>query len=174
MIQGFTRCAPNTPYTLPFSILVSETVLHPRHRTISPGLFGPVHQIRLAAPFTSTVLRPRFQLCSPSPSPQPFSILVPGTVHHPRHLNRSPSPFTELFHRNYSALFIRFVSQPRSPQPSSVHVFSSVLRSRLRNCSPFSFSALFTGFVSVTVLHSRFQPPSFFDVTKKSAKKRYL
>ena len=159
MIQYFTRCAPNTPYTLPFSV--------PVHRTISPGLFGPVHQIRLAAPFTSTVLRPRFQLCSPSPSPQPFSILVPGTVHHPRHLNRSPSPFTELFHRNYSALFIRFVSQPRSPQPSSVHVFSSVLRprhlnrppSRLRYRPPSSSPS-----PSSILVFSR---PVFLDVTKK-------
>ena len=40
-----------------FSILVSGTV--PVHRTISPGLFGPVHHIRLAAPFTSTVLLSR-------------------------------------------------------------------------------------------------------------------
>lgn len=155
----------------------------------------------------------------------------------PRTRYRSPFPFTELFHRDYSALFIRFVSQPRSPQPSSVHVFSSVLRPRLRNRSPSlsplpfsilvfspvhrirhrnrpsssslepssvpspsfvlhprhrsrspsrlryrppsSFSALFTGFashsrspsssplpsfilVSGTVLHPRFQPPSFF------------
>lgn len=31
----------------------------PVHRTISPGLFGPVHHIRLAAPFTSTVLLSR-------------------------------------------------------------------------------------------------------------------
>ena len=153
MLQGFTRRASNATYTSPFSV--------PVHRTISPGLFGPVHQIRLAAPFTSTVLRPRFQLCSPDSSPELFSILVPGTVHHPRHLNRSPSPFTELFHRNYSALFIRFVSQSRSPQPSSVHVFSSVLRPRLLNHSPSSSpppsSILVSGTVlrpvSVTVLH---------------------
>lgn len=100
---------------------------------------------------------------------------------------RSPFPFTELFHRDYSALFIRFVSQPRSPQSSSVHVFSSVhhprhlnhppssspkpssvpspyfvLHPRLRNRPSSSFSALFTGFVSVTVLHPCLQnrPPS--------------
>ena len=129
---------------------------------------------------------------------------------------RSPFPFTELFHRDYSALFIRFVSQSRSPQPSSVHVFSSVLRPRLLNHSPSSspspssilgFSSVhrirlrnrspsrlppsFSILVSGTVLHSRFQPcspdsspkpfsilvfsrPVFLDVTKKSAKKRYL
>lgn len=75
-------------------------------------------------------------LRSPSSSPEPF-------------------PFTELFHRDYSALFIIFVSQPRSPQPFSVHVFSSVLHPRLRNRSPSTFSALFTGFVSGTVLSPR-------------------
>lgn len=154
MLQGFTRCAPNTTYTLPFSILVSETVLHPRPRNHPPSPSPSPSSILV----TGTVLRsPFFVLRSrnrpPSSSPLPFSILVPGTVHHPRHLNRSPSPFTELFHRNYSALFIRFVSQPRLPQPSSVHVFSSVHRIRLP--SPSSI-------------------PVFFDVTKKSAKNRYL
>ncbi len=172
VLQGFTWCASNTPYTSPFSILVSGTVLHPRHRTISPGLFGSVHQIRLAAPFTSTVLRPRFQLCSPSPSPQPFSILVTSIILHPRHLNHSPSsspePFsilvTELFHRDYSALFIRFVSQPRSPQPSSVHVFSSVLRLRHLNHSPSSSPQSFSILVTSTILHPRHlnRPPSSF------------
>ena len=85
----------------PSSVLVSVTILHPRprncpsssspepfsipvHRTISPELFRPVHQIRLAAPFTSTVLRPCFQLCSPFPSPLPSSILVTVAVLHPR------------------------------------------------------------------------------------------
>ena len=133
MPQGFTWCTPNTPYTLQSSIPVAGTVLHlrfqpcspqpssiPVHRTISPGLFGPVHQIRLAAPFTSTVLRPRFQLCSPDSSPELFSILVPGTVHHPRHLNRSPSP---------------------SPQPFSILVSATVLHPRLRYRSPSQFSA---------------------------------
>ena len=115
-------------------------------------------------------LTPRARRRSQSSSPEPFSILV-----------------TELFHRDYSALFIRFVSQPRSPQPSSVHVFSSVLRPRHLNHPPSSspepssvpfplpsfiivsllrppssFSALFTGFVSGTVLHPRHlnHPPS--------------
>lgn len=83
----------------------------------------------------------------------------------PRTRYRSPFPFTELFHRDYSALFIRFVSQPRSPQPSSVHVFSSVLRPRLRNRSPslspkpssVPVSGTLLRPVSVTVLHPRFQ-----------------
>lgn len=63
---------------------------------------------------------------SPSSSPEPFYIFVFSPVH----LNRPPSPFTELFHRDYSALFIRFVSQPRSPQPFYVPVSSIVLRPR--------------------------------------------
>ena len=52
-----------------FRVSVSETVLHPR----SPNYFtGTI----LAAPFTSTILRPRFQLCSLSPSPEPSSVHV--------------------------------------------------------------------------------------------------
>ena len=131
-------------------------------------------------------LVPRTRRRPPSPSPEASSILV-----------------TELFHRDYSALFIRFVSQPRSPslspKPSSVHVFSSVLRPRL--AAPFSILVSATVLrpvsvtvlhpclrnrppslspkpsfilVSVTVLHPRFQPPCFLDVTKKIAKNRYL
>ena len=72
----------------------------------------------------------------------------------PRTRYRSPFPFIELFHRDYSALFIRFVSQPRSPQSSSVHVFSSVLRPRLLNNSPSSSPLPF----SILVSHPR--PPS--------------
>ena len=123
MLQGFTRCTPNATYTLPFSV--------PVHRTISPGLFGPVHQIRLAAPFTSIVLRPRFQLCSPSSSPEPSSLLVSETVLHPR---------------------FQLCSPESSPLPSSVPSPSFVLHPRLRNRPSSSFSALFTGFVSGTVL----------------------
>ena len=73
----------------------------------------------------------------------------------PRTRYRSPFPFTELFHRDYSALFIRFVSQPRSPQPSSVLVFSSVLRPRLLNHSPSSSPEPSSVLVSVTILHPR-------------------
>ena len=109
MLQGFTRCTPNATYTLPFSV--------PVHRTISPGLFGPVHQIRLAAPFTSIVLRPRFQLCSPSSSPEPSSLLVSETVLHPR---------------------FQLCSPESSTLPSSVPSPSFVLHPRLRNCSPSS------------------------------------
>ena len=111
----------------------------------------------------------------------------------PRTRYRPPFPFTELFHRDYSALFIRFVSQPRSPQPSSVPSPYFVLHPRLRNRPPSpsplpssvlvsgtilhprhlnhppsSFSALFTGFVSVAVLHSRFQPPCFLGMLLKT------
>lgn len=53
-------------------------------------------------------------LRSPSSSPEPF-------------------PFTELFHRDYSALFIIFVSQPRSPQPFSFPVH---LPNRIVTLSP--------------------------------------
>lgn len=73
----------------------------------------------------------------------------------PRTRHRSPFPFTELFHRDYSALFIRFVSQPRSPQPSSVLVFSSVLRPRLLNHSPSSSPEPSSVLVSGTILHPR-------------------
>ena len=97
----------------------------PVHRTISPELFRPVHQIRLAAPFTSTVLRPCFQLCSPFPSPLPSSILVPVTVLHSRLRNRPPSR-------------LRYRPSSSSPKPSSVHVFSSVLRPRHLNHPPSS------------------------------------
>ena len=148
MIQGFTRCAPNTPYTLPFSILVSETVLHPRHRTISPGLFGPVHQIRLAAPFTSTVLRPRFQLCSPSPSPQPFSILVPGTILHPRHRRRPLSSSQEPF----SVLRSSF------PKPSSILVSVTIFHPRPRNCPSSSSPEPFSIPVHRTISPELFRP----------------
>ena len=80
----------------------------------------------------------------------------------PRTRHRPPFPFTELFHRDYSALFIRFVSQPRSPQPSSVHVFISVLRLRHLNHSPSSSPELSTILVTVTVLRpvSLLRPPS--------------
>ena len=143
MLQGFTRCAPNTPYTSPSSV--------PVHRTISPGLFGPVHQIRLAAPFTSTVLRPRLRNCPPSSSPLPFSILAS----HPRSPSSSPEPS--------SVPSPSFVLHPRlrhcppssSPEPSSLLVPVTVLHLRHLNRPPSPFSALFTGFVSVTVLHPR-------------------
>ena len=52
-----------------FRVSVSGTVLHPR----SPNYFtGTI----LATPFTSTVLRPRFQPCSPDSSPKPFFVPV--------------------------------------------------------------------------------------------------
>ena len=169
MLQGFTWCAPNTPYTSLFSV--------PVHRTISPGLFGPVHQIRLAAPFTSTVLRPRFQLCSPSPSPQPFSILVPGTILHPRHrrrpLSSSQEPFSVLrssFPKSSSVHVFSSVHHPRhlnhppssSPKPSFILVFSPVHRILLRNRSPSPYTSPSSILVTVAVLHPRFQPPCFF------------
>ena len=134
----------------PFSI--------PVHRTISPELFRPVHQIRLAAPFTSTVLRPRFQLCSPSSSPEPSSILVSETVLSPVSLLRPPSSSSELFSilvfspvhrirlRNRSPSRLRNRSPSTSPKPSFILVFSPVHRIRLRNRPPSSFSAaLFFG-----------------------------
>ena len=128
-------------------------------------------------------LVPRTRRRPPSPSPEASSILV-----------------TELFHRDYSALFIRFVSQPRSPslspKPSSVHVFSSVLRPRLLNHSPSSSpppssvpSPLPSSIlVSETVLHPClrnrpssssplpfsvlvFSRPVFWDITKKNVQK---
>ncbi len=180
MLQGFTWCASNTPYTSPFSIFVSGTVLHPRHRTISPGLFGPVHQIRLAAPFTSTVLRPRFQLCSPSPSPQPFSILVSGTVLRPRHRRRplsssplpssilvsgtilhprprncpsssSPEPFSIPVHRTISPGLFGPVHQIRLAAPFT----STVLRPRFQLCSPSPSPQPFSILVPGTILHPR-------------------
>ena len=80
----------------------------------------------------------------------------------PRTRYRSPFPFTELFHRDYSALFIRFVSQPRSPQSSSVHVFSSVHHPRHLNHPPSSSPLPSFILVSGTVLHPRlrYRPPS--------------
>ncbi len=153
MIQGFTRCAPcyvhvtvlcsRSPnyFTGTIRPCSSDSSRSPVHLNRPPSTFSALFSV----PVSSTILHPRPRNHPPSSSPKPFSILV-----------------TELFHRDYSALFIRFVSQPRSPQPSSVHVFSSVLHPRLRNCSSFSFSALFTGFVSGTVLHPRHRrrPPS--------------
>ncbi len=96
-------------------------------------------------------LTPRTRYRSPSSSPKPFSILV-----------------TELFHRDYSALFIRFVSQPRSPQPSSVHVFSSVLRPRLLNHSPSSSPEPSSIPVTVAVLYPRHRNRSPFSVLRSS------
>ncbi len=84
----------------------------------------------------------------------------------PRTRYRSPFPFTELFHRDYSALFIRFVSQPRSPQSSSVHVFSSVHHPRHLNHPPSSSPKPSSILVFIR--------PVFLDVTKKCAKNRYL
>ena len=176
MLQGFTRCAPNTPYTSPSFILVSGTVLRPVSGTVLRPVSGTVLHSRfqpcspdssplpssilvslLRSPSSSPsfVLHPRLRNRSPSSSLKPSSILVFSTVHRIRHRNCSPSPYTELFHRNYSALFIRFVSQPRSPQPPSVHVFSSVLRLRHLNHSPSSSPELSTILVTVAVLHPR-------------------
>lgn len=127
-----------SPFSIPVTVTVlrpvSGTVLHPCLRNRPSSSFSALFSV----PVSSTILHPRLRNRPPSSSPLPFSILVPGTVHHPRHLNRSPFPFTELFHRDYSALFIRFVSQSRSPQPSSVHVFSSVHHPRHLNHPPSS------------------------------------
>ena len=80
----------------------------------------------------------------------------------PRTRYRSPFPFTELFHRDYSVLFIRFVSQPRSPQSSSVHVFSSVHHPRHLNHPPSSSPkpSFILVFSSVHRSRLRYRPPS--------------
>ena len=147
MLQCFTRCTTNAMYTLPFSV--------PVHRTISPGLFGPVHQIRLAVPFTSTVLRPRFQLCSPSPSPQPFSILVSGTVLHPCLPPPSSSPelFSILVFSPVHRIRLRNRPQSRLPPSFSILVSETVLHPRFQHCSPDSSPELSSILVSVTILH---------------------
>ena len=148
MIQGFTRCATYATYTLPSSILV-----------------------------TGTVLRPVSLLRSPSSSPEPFSILVfgtvlrpvSGTVLHPRLRNRSPSSSSEPFSvpslEPFSVPSLEPFSVPSpepfsvpSPEPSFILVFSPVHRIRHRRRPPFPFSA------------AQF----FWNVTKKSAKNRYL
>ena len=51
-------------------------------------------------------LTPRTRYRPSSSSPEPSSIPFPSFVLHPRLRNRPPSTFTELFHRDYSALFI--------------------------------------------------------------------
>ena len=146
-----TRHRPSSSSPEPFSV--------PSPELFSILVFSPVHRIRLRyhppSSSPSFVLHPRLRNRSPSSSLKPSSILVFSTVHRIRHRNCSPSPYTELFHRNYSALFIRFVSQPRSPQPPSVHVFSSVLRLRHLNHSPSSSPELSTILVTVAVLHPR-------------------
>ena len=125
MPQGFTRCAPNATYTLPFSIIVSETVLHPRRRNRSSSS-SPRLRIDYSTSDTQTMpvpfrvmklptlksvkllchrvlrgapLAPRTRYRPPSPSPEPSSI--------PVHRNRSTSSF--------SALFTSTVLHPRLP-----------------------------------------------------------
>ena len=48
----------------------------------------------------------RLRYRPPSSFPKPSSVPSPSFVLHPRLRNRPPSTFTELFHRDYSALFI--------------------------------------------------------------------
>jgi len=165
VLQGFTRCAPCTTYTLPSSILVSETVLRPVSLLRSPSsspepfsipVFSPVHRIRLQN-------RPPSRLRNRSPSRLPS----PSFVLHPRLRNCSPFSFSALFTGfvTETVLHPRFqhCSPDSSPEPFSVPSSSFVLHPRLPPSSSIP--------VTVAVLHPRFQPPCFFgDVTKNMCK----
>lgn len=84
------------------------------------------HMVLRGAP-----LSPRTRYRPPSSSPLPSFILVFSPVH----LNRSPSPFTELFHRNYppspvhrirlAAPFTPTVLRLRSPSESYRDAFAA-------------------------------------------------
>lgn len=77
-----------SPYSSPepSSIIIAGTVLHPRSPNYFTGTIRPCSSDSSRSPVHLTVLRPRFQLCSPDSSPLPFS--------HPR----SPSePYRDAF-----------------------------------------------------------------------------
>ena len=98
MLQGLTRCATSTPYTLPSSILVFSPVhrirLLNRSPSSSPELFSIIVSV--------TVLHPRL--------PPSFSILVFSSVHRSRLRHRPPSSFSALFTGFVTGTVLRPVS----------------------------------------------------------------